>query len=516
MFGFLGQLGSAIGRGGKLAGGMFAKGFKKLGELQDGGAMPPKSGPGGTGGFDGNDGLPQVGGLINRRNPMQEPPPALRASAAIDSDAFWRRNPMQEPPPMEPLRDSVTIADRLPSSAVSVPEQTPQLIPMRSRDGIAPAMSGQLASPAGRPQDIAMPAVRPQMERAPTLQETPIPQLPGRRGEPIPFNEVDYGEYRHVMDKMGYDPEGRETGVKRSWKDMAINALLGANQGFQATGDLGGALGGALAGGAGTAITPQGGREFQFQEAIRPRIEDRMKRRRQGEDEDWIRQERQGALTDREQRRRESDKRIENYDIDNMARRQELQMRREQFEYEKNRPPAPRARNTYRDADGFMRDRDTNDLMRDPQTGKPIKGYDSPRGDQMPYQYTEQGIFNRGTGSFKEKFPASAKMSREATEALREVNQNKTDAAALMRQAGSEKVPAKKAELEQKARESLQYYNDQAAGLAELFPGEIEAGEGDGGYWYVKPKGGAPTIRRGGGNAAGGSAKLSDLKKLLQ
>lgn len=51
-----------------------------------------------------------------------------------------------------------------------------------------------------------------------------------------------------------------------------MNALSGASQGFQSTGDLGGALGGAIAGGAGTAINPLYGRDFRFRNEQLPRL----------------------------------------------------------------------------------------------------------------------------------------------------------------------------------------------------------------------------------------------------
>lgn len=240
MFGFLGQLGSAIGSGvasgAKATGGMFAKGFKKLGELQDGGGMPPMSGPGGTGGFAGNDGLPQVGGLINRRNPMQDRMPVLQRP---------------DTPPMEPLRGSAETVGMLPEGQV------------RASNASLPTSIAERPVASVRPPDFLR-------GRGATMDDTPM-------------NHARYGYQTEHMQ------EGR---IPRRWQDIAMNAIHGAAQGFQQTGDLAGALGGGIAGSAGSAISPLHGRDFRFQMEQMPRLSASQAESERLEDRGYERQKR--------------------------------------------------------------------------------------------------------------------------------------------------------------------------------------------------------------------------------
>lgn len=236
MFGFLGQIGNAIGSGAKATGGMFAKGFKKLGELQDGGGMLPKSGPGGTGGFAGNDGLPQVGGLINRRNPMQDRMPVLQRP---------------DTPPMEPLRGSAETVGMLPDGQVGAPNVS------------LPSAIAERPVASVRPPDFLR-------GRGATMDDTPM-------------NHARYGYQTEYMQ------DGR---IPRRWQDIAMNALHGAAQGFQQTGDLAGALGGGIAGSAGSAISPLHGRDFRFQMEQMPRLSASQAESERLEDRGYERQKR--------------------------------------------------------------------------------------------------------------------------------------------------------------------------------------------------------------------------------
>ncbi len=67
---------------------------------------------------------------------------------------------------------------------------------------------------------------------------------------------------------------GQWTGkIKRDWKDMAANALLGYGQAYnESGGNAWAGLGGAIGGGAGTAISPEYGRNYSFDRTQRPRI----------------------------------------------------------------------------------------------------------------------------------------------------------------------------------------------------------------------------------------------------
>lgn len=278
---FLGGLGSSIGRGASFLGNGIKSGVSKLGHLGQlgeaeggaGGSLPqglPNLGPGGTGGFAGNEGLPQISpSLINRRQSMPDAMPGL-----MPNDA----------PKLDPIRDSVDVSANLPPGQLPMPQHQGQLIPSRPVTGdstpSAPPLVRQGMAPAFNPP-TAMPG------RDVARSQVPIPQLPGHRGEPIPYNDIDSAKYDHVMSRMGHTDDGRhETGVKRDWKTSLQNMLMGANQGFQQTGNWAGALGGAGSALGGTLINPQAGREYNFNNSphLRGEMEGQRKEQQTAED----------------------------------------------------------------------------------------------------------------------------------------------------------------------------------------------------------------------------------------
>jgi hypothetical protein len=211
--------------------------------------------------------------FINRSQPMQNQMPQLQRPDA---------------PSPEPIRDSVDIRAQSPGGQVGVTDQQPQMIPLRAPGGVP------LQPPMMTPQSFGQEGI-PMVGRAPEgqmdrRQDVPIPQLPGHRGEPIPYNEMDAAKWDHVYGKMQHGADGHETGVKRSWKTALANGVLAMNKSFN---DAGGfrnpnawqaGLAGGATGAIGTAIAPQAGQEVNFDWAHRPEIEDRQ--RRQQEDED--------------------------------------------------------------------------------------------------------------------------------------------------------------------------------------------------------------------------------------
>jgi hypothetical protein len=305
-FSFLKNFGQMIGHGAKAGFGAVKSGIGKLGEMGGEDDDEGYDDGGGSGGFN----LPNLMKQSQQRQQRQQPmpmTPGFNPSASMpslkapmmggDSGLINRREsmPNQMPqimppnaPSPEPIRDSVDIRAQSPGGQVGVTDQQPQMIPLRAPGGVPlqpPMMTSQSFGQEGVPMVGRAP--EGQMDRR---QDVPIPQLPGHRGEPIPYNEMDAAKWDHVYGKMQHGADGHETGVKRSWKTALANGALAMNKSFQ---DAGGfrnpnawqaALAGGATGAIGTAIAPQAGQEVNFDWAHRPEIEDRQ--RRQQEDED--------------------------------------------------------------------------------------------------------------------------------------------------------------------------------------------------------------------------------------
>lgn len=108
----------------------------------------------------------------------------------------------------------------------------------------------------------------------------PLPALPGESG-PKEYSRMEEARYDHHRSRMRQPGDEKYDGTgqyKRSGKDVLRNALMGFFQGAAADprNPLAGGLGGALVGGAGTAISPQGGAEYGFNTMVRPQIERQM------------------------------------------------------------------------------------------------------------------------------------------------------------------------------------------------------------------------------------------------
>ena len=251
-FSFLGNIGGAIGGGAKQVGGMFAKGFKKLGELDQAG-----SGGGGmlkppvpmTPGINPDAPMPELKGrggmfgkgidLINRAQPQAGSLPQLQRP---------------DMPTLEPITDSASVSANLPMGQAE-----------------APSLAGQMIAP--RP----IPSVRP-------------PDFLGRKGATMDDTPLNHERY-------AYDNQYMENGHHgRRLQDIAMTALHGANQGFQATGDWRGALGGAGVGAAGAAINPLMARDFRFNQEQLPRITASRQELERGQDRSYEMQKRGADL----------------------------------------------------------------------------------------------------------------------------------------------------------------------------------------------------------------------------
>ena len=389
-----------------------------------------------------------------------------------------------------------------------------------------------------------MPEARPQLIPERAIPKVAIPKLPGEerpdvdpRDNPIMAARYDYmrkqAKAPSTMREYSVNEDGSlgeattrdipgTGGYRRSWGTGLKTALLGAAQGMQTTGDLGGALGGAIAGGLGATLNPQGAHELIFDQVYRPRVERDLAETQRNQDRQrkttFEDEERLQRKTDAEVRRREAEKRIENYDVDNRARAQEIQMRQDEMDYRRQNPPKLR-RPTFRDEGGFMRYEDTGEYLLDPQTKQPIRGYDRPAAENDRPITVSPGatLYDPKTKTPLYTAPTRpAGMSKEAQKALSEVNSLKQQAGNLWKQWETEADPVKKAELAKKAQMAQYMYNEAAILAAESHPDELEGGEGEGQWNYLKPTGSTPQIQRRGQGAQGGTAKLSDLKKLLQ
>jgi hypothetical protein len=228
-FGFLGKLAGSIGGGIKSGIGK----LDKLGQMDggdgaaSGGMFPQLKRPSvPTPGINPDAPMPDIGGgkggmfgkgidLINRQQPQPNTMPELRRPDAM---------------PAEPLRESVDVSANLPMGRAEASPLAGQMVPTREIKPVRP------------PDFLGVPGS--------TMDDTPM----------------NHSRYQY---QTQYMKDGK---VPRRWQDIAMNALGGAAQGFQTTGDLSGALGGAIAGGAGTAISPLHGRDFRFRNEQMPRL----------------------------------------------------------------------------------------------------------------------------------------------------------------------------------------------------------------------------------------------------
>ncbi len=153
----------------------------------------------------------------------------------------------------------------------------------------APASGiGPVASPINPAAEIPMP---PRVEPPPMRrQDVPIPQLPGYRGEPRPYDRMTASEYDYVQGRPNsYDAdpnmEGRQKmgiggRLKSGLKPALIGFLQGMGQADTARGEsaLARGLGGA-AGGFGVGVgDPTSARVWEHQQLYQPGIEAEMKR----------------------------------------------------------------------------------------------------------------------------------------------------------------------------------------------------------------------------------------------
>ena len=171
--------------------------------------------------------------------------------------------------------------------------------PTAAAPRIGPAMSsGNPAAEIPMPERMGPPPMR--------REDVAVPQLPGRVGEPRPYDRVTAGGYDYVMGRPNSydadpDTEGRQKmgiggRLKSGLKPALIGLLQGMGRADTARGEsaLARGLGGA-AGGFGVGIgDPTSAREWEFQTLHQPGIESQMKREQ--DEAERVRQRRIGDI----------------------------------------------------------------------------------------------------------------------------------------------------------------------------------------------------------------------------
>lgn len=195
--------------------------------------------------------LPNMGAAPTA--PMQPAAPPIRAQAP--------QIPPQQPSPTMP--EPVAPLPRMASAPANMP-----------RAGMGPMSNAPVPTNDGM--------IDGQLRARAPLPMPDIPQLPGHYGDPIRDNPRDRARRDHVMAIAERNPDGTLAGdkikFKRNWKDIGLNALMGFVQGAQSNprDPLMAGLGGAATAGIVTGVSPQAGREYQFDTAYAPEFEQRQ------------------------------------------------------------------------------------------------------------------------------------------------------------------------------------------------------------------------------------------------
>jgi hypothetical protein len=161
-----------------------------------------------------------------------------------------------------------------------------------------PSVGGSKAFLPALPDASGIGAVRPQPSsfpdpsgielNAPTnapVRPSTIPAVAGRTGDMAntPVNKA-YFDWSRQKEKR--DAAGNPTGeYGRSWKDVAVNALLGFTQGAarDPRNPLAAGLGGAATAGTLSAISPKIGKDLGFEMMVRPQVEAEQARQLEAE-----------------------------------------------------------------------------------------------------------------------------------------------------------------------------------------------------------------------------------------
>ncbi len=182
-----------------------------------------------------------------------------------------------------------------PSFNPNDPEEAQRLLRRKSLFGteadVRPGVS--LPKSAGAPS-FRLPESEPPASNIPSpdfmskpeirREDAPIPSLPGRHGQPRPYDDITAAEYDYVNSHANSaNTHGFWNRLKSGLKPAALGALQGLGQG--ASNGAGGALGGAIVGMLGGAIDPTSARQMEFRTLQQPQIEARQARERQSQED---------------------------------------------------------------------------------------------------------------------------------------------------------------------------------------------------------------------------------------
>lgn len=386
-------------------------------------------------------------------------------------------NPAPQPPPRPANRlSAIDQTDEPQSWAITVPDVSEQT---SNRLTQMPPITG-INYPASN-----LPPTMPQSDEVQTSTNagdiptqaggrlTPkvmVPPLPGRRGPAREDNGLNSREYEYVTE--GMDNTGR---IKRSGKDIAKAALLGAVQGLGTNG-LGGALGGAAAGGLTAAINPTLGREMIFNQTQRPRLEReqaeddqriaQQRAERQAEQSEELRQAQIDKLYNDQSREKPSDRYIKLTD----GRLYDTQTGK--LAVDGPQKPERKAAPRWQSVEDESGNPTLVDLNAPENQGKKFKPYQKPAQPRA------------GNGRFAT--PKTAQPPARLLQSIERVGALRQAAIAAWDKAKSA-APAEKEQRERSARAAQQQYNDAAKNLGTVYGQHIEVGEGDG-WAYLKPR----------------------------
>lgn len=173
---------------------------------------------------------------------------------------------------------------------------------MRKRQGVDPAVPPDASAvkrpPVALPEapartvPLAPPSARPPQGGAQRPSYDQNSQIRDYRNNRV-TDEVDFARDQYVREGQGEDGK-----VKRNWKTVLLNSLLGAGMGAAGGGGLGGAIGGAAAAGLGSTFNPMAGREFTFNRVQAPSMYQQMERERENRQADQAEEYRAAQIGD--------------------------------------------------------------------------------------------------------------------------------------------------------------------------------------------------------------------------
>lgn len=425
-----------------------------------------------------------------------------------------------------PSETTALPAPARPTPLLFTPERLPEPIPPREAPDLT--ATSRLAM-----EDFDR--VMPEMAKPRPVLE---PSLGDYRGEPI-SDPMAFRRDQFIREKQKLDEQGNFAGVKRNWKDILLATLAGGAEAVNANPNdpnmLARFLGGAATGGVGTTISPTTGREYLFRTTQEPRLVADQQRRSQQEQEEAERRARAARTGMLEEEWKDFPDEMRARRAERAARADEYKARAEERRRPKP-PPQPRARTRYIDAEGFLRDGETDELVRDPATKQPLKGAPRFAETKPPGAIsTREGIWNPVTKSWDVKFdPKEAAEkgipAQAATAANRvtELKANADGAWAAWRgfQKNPDKTDAQNAydneQLKIAAQRAQTQYNSAAKALGQTHGRYFETGEdpAGSGWNYVKgipqaqgSSGGQPVPQRAAPQGGGRPVSRATVQK---